>query len=111
MEGLSRRLSGKDVSQELATVDQSWKEQLIAGDALSQSRRARPVVAAKRKAAGTGSSLHATASSPVPASVDSGPQDLPQHPIISELHPVELELQQENPVVKLAAQDVAIVFI
>ena len=111
MEGLSRRLSGKDVSQELATVDQSWKEQLIAGDALSQGRRARSAVAAKRKAAGTGSSLHATTSSPVPVSVDSGLQDLHQHPINPELHPIELELQQANLVVELAARDVAIVFV
>ena len=107
MEGLSRRLSGKDVSQELATIDVSWKEQLIARDALLQSRRARSVVAGKHRAACAGSSLHATASS----AVDSGLQDLHQDRINPELHSAELDLQQTQLVAELAAQDVAIVFV
>ena len=107
IEGLSRRLSGKSVSQELAAVDESWKEQLIARDALLQSRRARSVVAGKHSAARAGSSLHATASS----AVDSGPQDLHQDPIHPELHHAELDLQQTQLVAELAAQDVAIAFI
>ena len=107
MEGLSRTLSGKDVSQELATVDESWKEQLIAREALSQGRRARSVVATKHKAARVGSSLHETASS----AVDSGPQNLHQDPIDLELHPAELDLQQTQLVAEPAAQNVAIVFV
>ena len=90
MEGLSRHLSRKDLSRELATVDKGWKEQLAAGDTMSRSRQG--TSSTKVEAAGVGSNLPNVTSLPVPTQT----QTQTQTPGKLKLQHAEAEVQPEQ---------------